>query len=160
MRYIRNQYVRAGSFMWWVFILIISGAAIGGGSYLLQFNWAGIFPIIIGILILYRLILGFTNRSKLRDIVLHEFEKDPDSSVKDLRMRTGLSRRDVRAIILELKLSGHYTSDFSTHSGRVHVIAPHNELNPSETKAAYCESCGTPIRNESDQYCSYCGAKI
>jgi hypothetical protein len=146
--------------MWWVFMLIISGGAIGGGIYLFQLSWTGIFPIIIGIAILYRLFVAAANRSKLQDIVVHEFEKNPDISLRDLKMKTGLSRRDVRAIVLEVKSSRHFIGDFSTHTGRVHVIAPHNESNRPDVKATYCESCGTPIRNELDQYCSYCGAKL
>jgi hypothetical protein len=160
MRYIRNQFVRAGSFMWWIFIFMISGALLWGGITILQWSWAGIFNILIGVAILFRLIIATSNRSKIRRIVLDEFEKNPEASIKDVTGITGISRRDVRAIILDWKSSGHLIGNFSTKAGTISYISNHKEQNTLGEKSKYCQSCGTPIRDESVQYCTYCGAKI
>ena len=160
MRYIRNQFVRAGSVMWWGFIILTGGLTTIWGIIVLQWTWAGIFTIFIGVAIFSSLIVAVANRSKIRRIVLHEFEKIPEASVEDVSKRTGISIRDVRSIVLDLKASMLFIGDFSTQTGRVHLIAPHNELNKPEIKVTYCESCGTPINDGSDTYCSYCGAKL
>ena len=164
MKYVRNQFVRTGSLMWWIFMLMMGGGGLGGGIYLLQWHWAGISPMIIGVAILYRLILTGVNRDKIRRIVLHEFEKNPESSIRDIMNATGISRRDVRSIILNLKSSGlivlNRNSHISTETGQLQYLSSQEEQSNLEEKIKYCESCGTQISNESDLYCSYCGAKL
>ncbi|MFW9784112.1 MAG: zinc ribbon domain-containing protein [Candidatus Heimdallarchaeota archaeon] len=160
MKYIRNQFVRTGSIMWWIFILIIGSAALWWGITVLQWSWLGILPILIGATILYRLIVATANRDKLRRIVIHEFEINPESSINDILIRTGISKRDVRAILLDLKSSGHFIGHYSTKNGQIQYISSHSELNGLEEGVKYCPSCGTPISDESVQYCAYCGVKI
>ena len=138
MKYIRNQFVRTGSIMWWVFMLIIGSAALWGGITVMQWSWAGIFTIIIGVAILYRLIIAAANRDKLRRIIMHEFETSPESTIKDITMNTGISRRDVRAIILDLKSSGRFIGQFSTKTGQIQYISSHNELDSLEKEVKYC----------------------
>jgi hypothetical protein len=157
MKYIRNQFVRTGSIMWWVFMLIIGSAALWGGITVLQWSWAGIFTIIIGVAILYRLIIATANRDKLRRIVMHEFETSSESTIN---RSTGISRRDVRAIILDLKSSGRFIGQFSTKTGQIQYVSSHNGLKSLEEEINYCQNCGNPISDESDQFCAYCGAKI
>ena len=91
---------------------------------------------------------------------MHEFEVNPESSIKDVKIATGISRRDVRAIILDLKSSGQFIGQFSTETGQIKYMASQEVQNSLEEKIKYCESCGTPVSEESDQYCSYCGAKL
>ena len=160
MKYIRNQFVRTGSLMWWIFILIIGSAALWGGITIFQWSWAGIFPIIIGVAILYRTIVATANRRKLRRIIIHEFERSPESSIKDITWKTGISRRDVRAILLDLKSSERFIGQFPTKTGEMQYITNYNEVNSLEEEVNYCQNCGNPISDKSDQYCFYCGAKI
>jgi hypothetical protein len=158
MRYIRNQFVRSGSFMWWIFIFLIAGTFLWWGIFVLQWSWTGIFPIFIGISILFRLIIATSNRSKIRNIVLDEFGTRPEASIKDISMRTGISRRDVRAIILDLKASGHFIGKFSTKTGQNHLLIQSSD-NSIEEFSKYCHNCGAQNK-ESAQYCSYCGTRI
>jgi hypothetical protein len=144
--------------MWWGFIFITGGAALFWGIITLQWSWAGIFTIIFGATIISSLIVAVANRRKLKRVVLHEFQTIPDASIEEISMKTGISRRDVQAIVLDLKSSGQLIVRFSTKTGHIKDTSFQNTSSEIETK--YCHSCGTPISKESDQYCAYCGAKI
>ena len=159
MRYIRNQFVRAGSLMWWGFIFITAGAALWWGITVLQWSWAGTFTIVFGVAILSSLIVAVANRNKLRRVVLQEFQTSADASIEDVSMRTGISRKDVQAIILDLKASGQFFGEFSTKTGQIKHVSIQTEFISSEERAKYCDNCGTYIGKESAQYCPYCGAK-
>ncbi len=114
----------------------------------------------IGVIILSSQIVAIANRSKLRRVVLQEFQTNPDASIEDVSMRTGISRKDVQAIILDLKASGQLIGKFSTKTGQIKHVSIQKELVSSEEGRKYCHYCGTPISKESAQYCAYCGAKI
>ena len=159
MKYMRNQFIIAGSFLWWGITFIVAGALLWWGITVLQLSWAGIFTIAIGVVILSIPIVARANRSKLRGVVLQEFQTSPDASIKDVGMRTGISRRDVQAIILDLKASGQFIGKFSTKTGQFKHIPIQKEPVSSEEGRKYCQYCGTPISKESAQYCAYCGAK-
>ena len=159
MKYIRNQFIRAGSVMWWSFIFITGGAALWWGITVLQWSWGGIFTIAIGVAILSSLIVAIANRSKLRRVVLQEFQTTPETAIEDVSMRTGISIKDVRAIVLDLKASGQFIGEFSTKTGQLEQVLIQKEPVNAEESSKYCHNCGTPISKESAQYCAYCGAK-
>ncbi|MFX0138036.1 MAG: zinc ribbon domain-containing protein [Candidatus Hodarchaeota archaeon] len=159
MKYIRNQFVRASSIMWWGFIFITGGVTLWWGITVLQWSWAGIFTITFGVAILSSLIVAMANRSKLRRVVLHEFQTRPEASIEDVSITTGISRRDVQAIILDLKSSGQFFGKFSTKTGQIKHVSIQKEPVRSEDRDKYCDNCGTYIGKESAQYCPYCGAK-
>ena len=159
MKYIRNQFIIAGSFLWWGITFIVAGALMWWGITVLQWSWSGILVIAIGVLILSSQIVAIANRSKLRRVVLQEFQTTPDASIEDVSMRTGISRNDVRAIILDLKASGQLIGKFSTKTGQIKHVSIQKEPVSSEERSKYCHNCGTPISKESTQYCAYCGAK-
>lgn len=160
MKYIRNQFVRTGSFMWWIFIFLIAGALLYWGITIMQWSWTGIFIIFIGVAILFRVVITISNRSKIRNIVLHEFEKRPEASIEEISLRTGISKRDVRAIILDMKMSMHSEDKISTILGKNNYILSQKEQFSLQQKNKYCQSCGTPISDNTAQYCTYCGATI
>ena len=160
MKYEKNQYVDsvsictfiiAGAFLWWGITSFIPWD---------KWSWWGFIAIGIGAAILSSQIVAITNRSKLRRVVLQEFQTNPDSTIEDVSMRTGISRKDVRSIVLDLKASGQLVGKFSTKTGQIkHVSIPEESTSPEE-RGKYCSNCGTPISKESAQYCAYCGAKI
>ena len=160
MKYIRNQFIIGCSFLWWGITFIVVGALLWWGITVLQWSWTGIFTIAIGVVILSIPIVAIANRSKLRRVVLQEFQTTPDASIEDVSMRTGISRRDVQAIILDLKASGQLIGKFSTKTGQIKQVSIQKEPVSSEEERKYCHYCGTPISKESAQYCAYCGAKI
>jgi len=74
-------------------------------------------------------------------------------------MRTGISRKDVQAIILDLKASGQFIGKFSTRTGQIKHVSIQKDTSSLEKMDKYCHNCGTPLSRELDQYCAYCGAK-
>ena len=79
---------------------------------------------------------------------------------KHVSRSTGITRKDIRAIILDLKASGQLRAKFNSETGQVKRILPkETETAPGEPPK-YCSNCGTPITKESAQYCAYCGGKI
>ncbi|MFX0027625.1 MAG: hypothetical protein ACFE8B_00325 [Candidatus Hermodarchaeota archaeon] len=155
----RNQFIIAGSFLWWGITLIATGALMWWGITVLQWSWSGILVIAIGVIILTSQIVAITNRNKLRMVVLQEFRTNPEISIEDVSIRTGISRKDVQAIILDLKASGQFIGEFSTKTGQLKQILVQSGPGNTEEKIKYCNNCGTRIGKESDQYCAYCGAK-
>lgn len=158
MKYEKNQYndsvsictfIIAGAFLWW-----------GISSLIDKVWWWGFIAIGIGAAILSSQIVAINNRSKLRRVVLQEFQTNPDASIEDVSMRTGISRKDVQSIVLDLKASGQLIGKFSTKTGQIkHLTIPEEPVS-SEERGKYCYNCGTPLSKESAQYCAYCGAKI
>jgi len=158
MKYEKNQYndsvsictfIIAGAFLWW-----------GISSLIEKVWWWGFIAIGIGAAILSSQIVAINNRSKLRRVVLQEFQTNPDASIEDVSMRTGISRKDVQSIVLDLKASGQLIGKFSTKTGQIKHVLIQKEPVSSEERGKYCYNCGTPLSKESAQYCAYCGAKI
>ena len=159
MKYEKNQYVDSVS----ICTFIIAGAFLYWGitSFIPwdKWSWWGFIAIGIGAAILSSQIVAINNRSKLRRIVLQDFQTNPDASIEDVSRSTGISRKDVQSIVLDLKASGQLIGKFSTKTGQIkHVSIPQESTSSEERK--YCHNCGTPISKESAQYCAYCGAKI
>ena len=166
MKYEKNQYSEGFS----ICSLIIAGAFLYWGitSFIPwdDWSWWGFISTGIGIAILVGQIYAVTNRSKLRNVVLGEFQANPEATVDDITRNTGITHKDVNAIILDLKASGQFRAKFNTTTGQVkymsipqkQISAPQKET-VSEDKAKYCYNCGTPITKDSAQFCAYCGSK-
>lgn len=124
----------------------------------------GLFWVGIGAAILSSQIAIIVNRSKLKKIVLNEFNSTPNISMEEISTNTGISVRDIRAIILDLKAAGKLRGGFSAATGAaesmITVEIPSKESQVVEEKADFCPNCGTEIKRENAEYCSYCGAKL
>ena len=164
MKYESNQYsegfsicslIIAGMFLYWGFSTLLEDI----------YNWwwwFGFLWIMIGLSIISSQIYKLTSRSKLRNVVKLEFEENPTASIEQIATSTGITTKDARAIVLDLKARGELRGKFSTKTGEAkHVeITPSNQP-PSQEKGFYCSNCGTPVKREGTVvYCAYCGAKL
>lgn len=154
MKYKKNQYTDgahvctvliAAAFLWW------------GISSFLQWSswWWGFISTGIGLAILSGQIAAIINRGRLRKAVKYEFESNPETSIGNISKSTGITKKDVQAIILDLKMRGELRGIFSTTTGKMEVV---QESVPEEETAKFCPHCGTPIRKGSALFCAYCGA--
>ena len=164
MHYERNEYqegfsicalIIAGVFLWWGFNILLGDMT----------NWwwfFGIFWILIGLSIASSQIYKLTNRGKLRNIVKQEFEQNPTISIEKIASNTGITIKDARAIVLDLKARGELRGKFSTKTGEAkHVEVTTPNQPPSQEKGIYCSNCGTPVKREGTaEYCAYCGSKL
>jgi predicted transcriptional regulator len=102
------------------------------------------------------------NRSKLRNAVLYEYEEHPEATIEQISQNTGVTIKDVQAIVLDLKADGLLRGKFSSTTGQmIHVdVMKKSEGQVSEGKVAYCPNCGTAKVKESAVFCSYCGSKL
>ncbi|MFX1344363.1 MAG: zinc ribbon domain-containing protein [Promethearchaeota archaeon] len=160
MKYEKNQYSESFS----VCTLIIAGGFLywGISTFVTEGfdHWWGYLSIAIGVAILVSQIIAIANRSKLRNVVLAEFQQNPEATVELVSKSTGITSKDIQAIILDLKASGQLRAKFNSETGQVkHLLTDEKEPTPGE-RASYCSNCGTPITKESAQYCAYCGGKI
>ncbi len=167
MKYKRDQYTNGFS----ICALIFGGMFFYWGidaffddSWHFIFSLWGLLWVGIGAAILSSQIAVLANRSKLKNVVLHEFQSNPNISVEEISANTGISVRDARAIILDLKAAGKLRGSFSTTTGEAEsmktVRSPPIEPQPVEEKAGFCPNCGTAIHRDKAAYCSYCGAKF
>ncbi|MHA2182627.1 MAG: zinc ribbon domain-containing protein [Promethearchaeota archaeon] len=169
MKYKRNQYSEGLS----VCSFIIAGILIYWGLndlfirpilYSSVISWFGIVWLIIGIAIVGGQVGAWANRSKLRNTVLYEYEEHPEATIEEISRGTGISVRDIRAIVLDLKAGGQLRGKFSSTTGQMtHVevkTKTQTEVPPSEGKVSYCPNCGTAKSKDSAVYCSYCGSKL
>ncbi|MCP4762944.1 MAG: hypothetical protein GY870_14290 [archaeon] len=165
MKYEKNSYsegfdicswIIAGAFIWW------------GISDLRNLSWFGLIWLGIGISILLPNIYKLTNRSKLKNIVLGEFKQNPNVSVGEISQRTGISLKDINAIILDLKGSGLLLGAFSATTGQMEAVSvqpkvkasqPQPEVDP-ETKNKFCPFCGSAKTQDDAQFCSHCGSQL
>jgi len=129
-------------------------------------NWWGYILLAIGIAIVGSQINALANRSKLRNVVSHEFTVNPNVSVEEISAITGISVKDIRAIILDLKADGRLRGKFSTTTGEAKSMEvlqskPVQASEPPvEEKNLFCPNCGTPVSRDSAVYCAYCGSKL
>ena len=161
MKYEKNQYsdgfsictlIIAGAFLYWGITTFMDW---GNGS-----EWWGFVATGIGLAILIGQVFALTNRSKLRNVVLSEFQVNPEATVEDVSKSTSITMKDVQAIVLDLKASGKLRAKFNSQTGQVKQLLPPEKEVTSGTQAKFCANCGTPISKESAQYCAYCGANI
>jgi hypothetical protein len=149
MKYEKDQYTEGFS----ICGLIIAGAFFFWGiTTLIAGGWWGLIFIGIGIAISLGLIRAIVNRKKLRNAVKYEFESNPNATIEEISKSTGISKKDVQAIILDLKMSGELRGKFSSKTGQLKA--------ETETKRGFCPSCGAQIEKEGAQFCNYCGADI
>jgi hypothetical protein len=163
MKYKRDQYNNGFS----VCALIIAGMFFYFGFndfWTYNVSWLSFLWIGIGAAILSSQIATIVNRSKLKNVVLNEFKSNPNISVEEISANTGISVRDIRAIILDLKAAGRLRGGFSRITGEgesVKIVESKIvKEQPIQEKVVYCHNCGTEIKRENAEYCSYCGAKI
>ena len=106
MKYKINQYSEgfsiiglliAAGFLWWG----ISGYF----PYTLD-SWWGLIPIGIGVAIILEQIGAKINRGALRRIVRFEYEDNPETSLQEIRNKTGLSIKDIQVIRMDLMRYG------------------------------------------------------
>jgi hypothetical protein len=168
MKYKKNQYTDgfsicalliAGMFYYWGIDAFLDG------WWKFGINWMGFLWIGIGTAILVSQIAALTNRGKLKNIVLHEFEQNPNISMEEISNNTGISVRDLRAIILDLKASGKLRGNFSPETGSAKEMQVSKEEIPIVQKVPqehgkFCPNCGTPIERSEAAFCAYCGSKL
>jgi hypothetical protein len=143
--------------------LVIAGAFIYWGvNSLLESLWWGALLIFIGLSICSSQIYALMNRGKLRNIVQHEFEQNPSTTIEEITERTGFSKKDVKAIILDLKADGKLRGIFSARTGQMEMVTPsESESTPEITKGQlFCPNCGTRIDDREAKFCQYCGTGI
>ena len=167
MQYKRNQYTEKVS----VCSFIIAGILIYWGSNDLFINpilnskpisWWGLFWYGIAAAILIGQFAAMFNKSKLRNAVLYEYEDHPEATIEQISQNTGITVKDVQAIILDLKANGSLRGKFSSTTGQMThgEVMKKSQGEVSEGKVAYCPNCGTAKVKESAVFCSYCGSKI
>jgi hypothetical protein len=117
-------------------------------------SWWGLFWYGIAAAILIGQFAAMFNKSKLRNAVLYEYEDHPEATIEQISQNTGITVKDVQAIILDLKANGSLRGKFSSTTGQM----THSDV--TEGKVAYCPNCGTAKVKESAVFCSYCGTKI
>ncbi len=161
MKYTKNQYtdgfsicalIIAGGFLYWGISSFFPYTAL---------SWWGLIPLFIGLAILLGQIAAIFNRKKLKRAVKYEFEGNPNASIKEISKSTGISRKDVQAIILDLKGAGELRGKFSSKTGQLKAgqVQPEGDMT-SPDKGKYCPSCGTQIKNDDAEYCEFCGAEL
>jgi hypothetical protein len=172
MKYKRNQYTQGFS----ICALLIAGMfyywgvnALMNGFWQFGINWMGFLWIGFGTAILVSQIAALANRSKLKNVVLYEFKQNPNISIEEISNNTGISVRDIRAIILDLKGSGRLRGNFSSETGTAKEMQVATEVAKDEIPivqkapqehAKFCPSCGTPIERSEAAFCAYCGTKL
>ncbi len=167
MHYEKNQYSEGFS----ICTLIIAGAFLywGVDNFIENDIFMGCIWLAIGISILMGQVYALLNREKLRNIVLSEFNQYPDSTIDSISKNTGISKNDVKAIILDLKGSRQLFGTFSTTTGQMQLTSTSKtpmsnvKLNQiqSENQKRYCRGCGTEINNEENaKFCPHCGFEI
>jgi NADH pyrophosphatase NudC (nudix superfamily) len=169
MKYEKNQYSSGGS----ICALLIAGIffywgidAFLHGFWQFGINWMGFLWIGIGAAIASSQIARLANRSKLRNVVVQEFQTNPNVSIEEISANTGISVKDIRAIILDLKASGILRGNFSITTGEaksVEIVKPQAkaEITPEvQEKSQFCPNCGTPVSRDTAVYCAFCGGKL
>ena len=158
MKYEKDMYSEGVS----ICCLLVAGAFIWG-AFTLFFQpewWFGFIPLVIGIAILIGQVRRVTSREKLRNVVKFEFQQNPNATVQEIANKTQISRKDVQAIILDLKARGQFLGKFSSKTGQFKTETSQELLDKQEVKKRiYCPNCGTQLK-EGAVYCAYCGTKM
>lgn len=168
MKYEKNQYSEGVS----ICTLIIAGMFVYWGLNDLLIRpltesrpvaWWGFIWLGIGASIAVSQVAAWLNRSKLRNTVLYEYESNPTATIDEISQKTGITFKDVQAIVLDLKARGLLRGKFSSTTGEmkhIEVTTTSSEPSAPETKISYCPNCGTAKVKEMSVYCSYCGTKL
>ncbi|MCF2139307.1 MAG: zinc ribbon domain-containing protein [Candidatus Lokiarchaeota archaeon] len=173
MKYEKNQYSEGFSYC----SLIIGGAfAYWGITTIIEKSWIGLIWIGIALSIFSTQYYAIINRKKLRRIVLSEFIHKPNVTLEEIQDNTGISKKDIKAIILDLRASGDLQGSFSETTGEMQLVAIANQSNsmnlinqnnpvesPNEEliHPVFCKECGTKItEHQNAKYCPYCGSTL
>ncbi len=161
MKYEKNQYsegislctlIIAGVFLYWGVSILIGGGWV---------PWWGIIPLGIGIIIAAGQIAVLANRGKLRNAVKYEYIDNPNASIEEISKKTSISKKDVQAITLDLKIRGDLRGKFSTKTGVFKTIPDQvNNKASEQIKRNFCANCGSPIKKDHAEFCAFCGSKI
>ena len=122
-------------------------------------NLRGLIPVGIGLAIIGSQVVALANKSRLRRIVVYEFESNTNASGDTISQSTGIARKDIQAIILALKMRGELRGNFSSKTGELEAI-PVQSPTPEKPAAKFCPHCGTTVKKDEAQFCSVCGAKF
>jgi hypothetical protein len=166
MKYEKNQYsegvsicalIIAGILIYWGINDVLIRPFLGEG-----FHWFGIVWLGIAAAIIIGQVAIWVNRDKLRNAVLYEYEENPTATIEEVSSKTGITIRDVQAIVLDLKSRGLLRGKFSSSTGElIHAEVVKTGLSQtSEGNVKYCPNCGTAKTKESAVFCSYCGSKF
>ncbi|MCJ7649612.1 MAG: zinc ribbon domain-containing protein, partial [Candidatus Lokiarchaeota archaeon] len=85
------------------------------------------------------------------------------ATIEDISQKTGITFRDVQAIVLDLKARGLLRGKFSSTTGEmkhIEVTTANPQTETIESKVSYCPNCGTAKVKGPSVYCSYCGTKL
>jgi len=168
MKYEKNQYsegvsicslIIAGMFVYWG----LNDLVIRPLTESANVGWWGFIWLAIGVSIAVGQVAAWLNRSKLRNAVLYEYESNPTATIEDISQKTGITFRDVQAIVLDLKARGLLRGKFSSTTGEmkhVDVTTANPPIETKEDKVSYCPNCGTAKVKGTSVYCSYCGTKL
>lgn len=168
MKYEKNQYsegvsictlIIAGMFVYWG----LNDLVIKPLTESKDVGWWGFIWLGIGFSIAVSQVAAWLNRSKLRNTVLYEYESNPTATIEEISQKTGITFRDVQAIVLDLKARGLLRGKFSSSTGEmkhVDVTTASPQTETPESKVSYCSNCGTAKVKEASVYCSYCGTKL
>jgi len=169
IKYNKDQYSHGAS----ICALLIAGMffywgidAFLHGFWQFGINWMGFLWIGIGAAIASSQIAALVNKSKLRNVVAQEFKINPNVSIEEISANTGISVKDIRAIILDLKAEGRLRGNFSpdTGEGKSMEIVNHQQepkfIPEPVGKSQFCPNCGTPISRDTAVYCAFCGSKL
>jgi hypothetical protein len=168
LKYEKNQYsegfsicglVIAGIFLYWGFNSLFNGFWFGIGHNPFNLWWLGFIWIFIGLAIISGQIHAISNRSHLRGIVKGYFDDNPNASVEEIAIDSGISIKDTQAIILDLKARGELRGKFSTKTGQLKTVIKDEQIVELQ-KQAFCPNCGTPVKEGSAIYCAYCGSRL
>ena len=121
-----------------------------------------------GDLCLHRTPNHIQNKPKLRNVVLSEFTQNPNISIDEISRNTGISFKDIKAIIMDLKGSGQLRGTFSSTTGKMQLAEikkqpekPSTVIETTSEDRRFCMECGTEVdKNNDAQFCPYCGSKI
>jgi hypothetical protein len=148
----------AGIFFYWGIDAFLHG------FWQFGINWMGFLWIGIGTAIASSQIAALANKSKLRNVVAQEFQINPNVSIEEISANTGISVKDIRAIILDLKGAGRLKGNFSPTTGEaksMKVVNPQPDPTPEfPERSQFCPNCGTPVSRDAAVYCAYCGSKL
>ncbi|MFX1499054.1 MAG: zinc ribbon domain-containing protein [Promethearchaeota archaeon] len=166
MRYRKNQYsegisvcafIIAGILIYWGINDVLITPLQGQG-----FNWFGIVWLGIAVAIIIGQIAIWVNKDKLRNAILYEYEDYPTATIEEVSNKTGITLKDVQAIVLDLKSRGLLRGKFSSSTGEmIHTEVVKSGTSQSlEGNVKYCPNCGTAKAKEAAVFCSYCGSKF
>ena len=165
MKYEKNEYSEGFQICSWIIAAAFLYWGIDNLIKNLLANWWGWILVAIGLSIAIDQIRRLNSRSKLRNIVKSEFSQNPNITIEEIYQNTGISHKDIKAIIMDLKGAGWLRGGFDSITGKASMVtsSPTATEKSLETKAGeipiFCPHCGTTTEQDAS-FCSYCGMKL